>query len=309
MSKAYLFAVMLLVTPFTGCIIEPVDDTPSLRSAVDNYYTFFSSTKDHDWEDFCENLLNPDGTYYNDSSLEECTETLELNEETWKLEKGEYKTVITNYTEKEQIGYNGPVYDVDVDEDFCFRLNSTDSWECEPDGTFQMTWALIDGKWSVAQQGLDEYGDGPTPSVSMFSSKTSEEIYYLEIIKVSRESALTNYNFFLKDDAGATYGGSNGFGEVAMQNMSGELHGINCRYGGDDGGLIDRRSDVCNDDGAKFPVRFYDNDYDGKLTSGDQFQIFGNLTGGWTEGPAKDDWGFDLRWKNGEATSWTIKLG
>ena len=135
---------------------------------------------------------------FNDSSLEECTETLELNEETWKLEKGEYKTVITNYTEKEQIGYNGPVYDVDVDEDFCFRLNSTDSWECEPDGTFQMTWALIDGKWSVAQQGLDEYGDGPTPSVSMFSSKTSEEIYYLEIIKVSRESALTNYNFFLK---------------------------------------------------------------------------------------------------------------
>ena len=94
---------------------------------------------------------------------------------------------------------------------------------------------------------------------------------------------------FLRDDSGSTYVGGNGFGEIAMQVMGGEFHGIDMNYNGpSQGGLISRAQNITEDDGTVFPVHFFDGDQDGMLSAGDYFTIFG--TGNSANGPAQADW-------------------
>ena len=83
-------------------------------------------------------------------------------------------------------------------------------------------------------------------------------------------------------------GGGNGFGEIAMQNISGELYGIDQSYDGDDDGLKDRATNISNDNGTVWPVHFNDNDRDGKLSAGDQFMVYSSNNG--ANGPASDNW-------------------
>ena len=96
---------------------------------------------------------------------------------------------------------------------------------------------------------------------------------------------------FLKDPSGSTFVGGNGFGEIAMQIINGEEHGIDMayRYFGSNDTLVNRAIDIDNDDGSVYPVRFSDNDNDGMLSSGDQFYLQGP-----DAGPVQDGWKLDI---------------
>ena len=110
---------------------------------------------------------------------------------------------------------------------------------------------------------------------------------------ISKQEDLTGFSFYLKDENGNTYVAGNGFGEIAMQNMSGQLHGIEEFYDGNDSGLNDRANEISNDNGTKWPVHFSDNDRDGKLSAGDQFLVYGK--GNDANGPAEDGWKLDIQ--------------
>ena len=110
------------------------------------------------------------------------------------------------------------------------------------------------------------------------------------MIKVTRDVPLEDFMFFLKDGSGSTYVGGNGFGEVAMQFQGGEEMGIDMTYNGDDSALTSRAGNVSDDDGSQFPVHFSDNDRDSKLSSGDQFLVYGP-----EGGPAADGWKLDIQ--------------
>ena len=131
------------------------------------------------------------------------------------------------------------------------------------------------------------------PIVSLMVEESSDGVYSVTVVKVSKQEDLAGFSFFLKDDAGSTYVGGNGFGEIAMQNIGGELHGIDTSYNGDDTDLQSRSDNVSADDGTDYPVHFSDYDRDGKLSAGDQFEIYGN--GNEANGPADNNWKLDIQ--------------
>jgi len=132
------------------------------------------------------------------------------------------------------------------------------------------------------------------PIATFFVQEGSDGIYHVDVIKVSKQENLAAFSFYLKDDTGSTYVGSgHGFGEVAMQIIGGEEHGIDMAYGGDDPQLDRRAANVSDDDGTDYPVHFNDNDRDGKLSAGDQFLVYGS--GNAANGPASDNWRLDIQ--------------
>ena len=132
------------------------------------------------------------------------------------------------------------------------------------------------------------------PIATFFVQEGSDGIYHVDVIKVSKQEDLAGFSFYLKDDTGSTYVGSgHGFGEIAMQIVGGEEHGIDAAYGGDDEQLQNRASNVSADDGTDYPVQFNDNDRDSKLSAGDQFMVYGN--GNAANGPAADNWRLDIQ--------------
>ena len=132
------------------------------------------------------------------------------------------------------------------------------------------------------------------PIATFFVQEGSDGIYHVDVIKVSKQEDLAGFSFYLKDDTGSTYvGAGHGFGEVAMQIVGGEEHGIDTAYAGDDEQLSNRATNVSNDDGTDFPVHFNDNDRDGKLSAGDQFMVYGS--GNAASGPAEDNWRLDIQ--------------
>tara|TARA_B100000686_G_scaffold187563_1_gene194296 strand:- start:427 stop:1383 length:957 start_codon:yes stop_codon:yes gene_type:complete len=297
MSKTYLFAIMLLFVPFTGCIeVEKLEDTPSLRSSVDKLYGFWRSDNT-DYEGFCGIFVEPDGKLLNGSAKKECVDDMGDQEDYgYGTEGFEYKYSYSNYTQEEQIGYKGVVYEVIVDEKYCDRYNSTEPWDCNSDYEFSMLWALVDGKWAWAWYGLDDYvvmGSDISPTITFWVEEDSSGVYHVEVIKISEVQDLTGVSFFLKDDTGATYTGGNGFGEIAMQYKDGEEKGIDMNYGGDDGNLQSRATNVSNDDGSEFPVHFSDNDRDSMLSAGDKFLVY--KTGNSANGPAESGWKLDIQ--------------
>ncbi|MCH2619346.1 MAG: type IV pilin N-terminal domain-containing protein [Candidatus Poseidoniia archaeon] len=132
------------------------------------------------------------------------------------------------------------------------------------------------------------------PIATFFVQEGSDGIYHVDVIKVSKQEDLAGFSFYLKDETGSTYvGGGHGFGEIAMQIVGGEEHGIDMAYGGDDEQLQNRAGNVSDDDGSEYPVSFNDNDRDGKLSAGDQFMVYGN--GNAANGPAADNWRLDIQ--------------
>ncbi len=132
------------------------------------------------------------------------------------------------------------------------------------------------------------------PIATFFVQEGSDGIYHVDVIKVSKQENLAAFSFYLKDDTGSTYVGSgHGFGEVAMQIIGGEEHGIDMAYNGDDPQLDRRAANVSDDDGSAYPVHFNDNDRDGKLSAGDQFLVYGS--GNAANGPASDNWRLDIQ--------------
>jgi len=131
------------------------------------------------------------------------------------------------------------------------------------------------------------------PIATFFVEESSSGVYHVEVIKVSKQEDLAGFSYFLKDDTGSTYVGGNGFGEVAMQIVGGEEHGIDTSYTGDDTQLASRSDNVSADDGSEYPVHFSDNDRDNKLSAGDQFMVYG--MGNSANGPAADNWKLDIQ--------------
>ena len=124
--------------------------------------------------------------------------------------------------------------------------------------------------------------------------ESSGGYWTVEVVKVSKQEDLTKLSFFLKDQTGSTYVGGNGFGEIAMQIVAGEEHGIDRSYQGDDEQLQSRAANMTEDDGAEYPVHFDDNDRDGLLSPGDQFTVYGN--GPSANGPAEDGWKLEIHY-------------
>ena len=131
------------------------------------------------------------------------------------------------------------------------------------------------------------------PIATFFVEESSSGVYHVEVIKVSKQEDLAGFSYFLKDDTGSTYVGGNGFGEIAMQIVGGEEHGIDTSYTGDDDQLKSRATNVSDDDGSVYPVHFSDNDRDNKLSAGDQFMVYG--MGNSANGPAADNWKLDIQ--------------
>ena len=131
------------------------------------------------------------------------------------------------------------------------------------------------------------------PIATFFVEESSSGVYHVNVIKVSKQEDLAGFSYFLKDDTGSTYVGGNGFGEIAMQIVGGQEHGIDTSYTGDDTQLASRADNVSADDGTDYPVHFSDNDRDGKLSAGDQFMVYG--MGNSANGPAEDNWKLDIQ--------------
>ena len=132
------------------------------------------------------------------------------------------------------------------------------------------------------------------PIATFFVQEGSDGIYHVDVIKVSKQEDLAGFSFYLKDETGSTYvGGGHGFGEIAMQIVGGEEHGIDMAYDGDDVQLQNRAGNVSDDDGSEYPVHFNDNDRDGKLSAGDRFHVYGS--GNAASGPAADNWRLDIQ--------------
>ena len=135
---------------------------------------------------------------------------------------------------------------------------------------------------------------GESAPIATFTVETSSGgEYYVKVIKVSKQEDLAAFSYFLKDETGSTYVGGNGFGEIALQMIAGEEHGIERTYNGDDDQLASRAQNVTDDDGSEYPVNFNDNDRDGKLSAGDQFTLFGS--GNSANGPAGSGWKLDIQ--------------
>ena len=144
------------------------------------------------------------------------------------------------------------------------------------------------------------------PIATFFVEESSSGVYHVEVIKVSKQEDLAGFSYFLKDDTGSTYVGGNGFGEIAMQIVGGEEHGIDTSYTGDDDQLKSRATNVSDDDGSVYPVHFSDNDRDDKLSAGDQFMVYG--MGNSANGPAEDNWKLDIQFDASGDIIGTAKL-
>ena len=131
------------------------------------------------------------------------------------------------------------------------------------------------------------------PIATFFVEESSSGVYHIDVIKVSKQEDLEYFSFFLKDESGLAYLDGNGFGEIAMQMLAGEAHGIDTSYTGDNETLKERAQTVKDDDGSEYPVHFSANARDGKLSAGDQFMVYG--TGNAANGPADDNWRLDIQ--------------
>jgi hypothetical protein len=152
---------------------------------------------------------------------------------------------------------------------------------------------------AVTFTGCMEPEQGESAPVATFTvEEDSSGKYHVKVVKISKQEDLAGFSFFLKDDAGSTYVGGNGFGEIAMQIVGDQEHGIDTSYSdscGDncDSQLESRTTNVTDDDGSDYPVHFLDNDRDGMLSAGDEFTVYGQ--GNAADGPAEDGWRLDIQ--------------
>ncbi|MEC8875404.1 MAG: hypothetical protein VYE50_02380 [Candidatus Thermoplasmatota archaeon] len=322
MSKVYLFAVMLLAASFTGCIeggdleesttteeeeeVEEEEETLDPVGVDDNagkpgveFVGLFKEYNDSDYVYLVAAMYDTDG-YVLSYTIQSDVEVDEENTE----------------------GHISGGYDYGCDAGFPLTgPNSNSDFECYPvfnsiiidvcyevepvDQKITITIRDNDGNTASAEYNLvyddlecdwNEWGGGGSsaPIATMFVQEDSSGVYHVDVIQVTSQEDLTNFSFFLKDASGSTYVGGNGFGEIAMQIMGGEEHGIDIAYDGDDEQLTNRANNVSDDDGTDFPVHFSDNDRDGKLSAGDSFRVYGQGSG--ANGPASDEWRLDIQY-------------
>jgi len=172
------------------------------------------------------------------------------------------------------------------------------------------------------------------PIVQIDCTEDSNGDYQCRVIKISKNYDLEAFQYFLKDQTGLT----KQFGEIALQNISGDWHGVDVTW--DDDGSADtnqgnnkadraegaggaytdsdqaqiRLDDVqAGPQGAKdnqksegtISVRFNDNDRNGKFTAGDQFTVRGNEA----THTADDDYKLEIKYDITDDTIGSFKLG
>ena len=150
-----------------------------------------------------------------------------------------------------------------------------------------------------------------SPILVMDSTKRSDGSYQISVISISAKKDIEAFQFYLKDDLSRTQQD----GEVGLQNISGQWHGVDITWDGKTSSRADENGGAYADttqaqkriDGVQagsqtsgnyqkaegtISVYFYDNDFDGKLTPGDIFNVKGNSA----THTADDDWTFDLKY-------------
>ena len=312
MSKAYLFAVMLLFVPLTGCIglNDTTEDNSS--SLEDAFNGFIDSINNDNWRKYCKYFVYTIDdetntiTLANNTELDECAEDMSDDNDSY-----EYKVTSSNYTE-ENLDYkaannSGFVYSVYVIIEECEREDEFEPWDCEK-FDLDIEWVKVSGQWIWWNSEFETVESAPI--ATFWVEEDSNNVYHVEIVKVSKQEDLESFSFFLKDGGGSTYVGHSqaGFGEIAMQIIDGEEKGIDTAYGGDDERLQSRASNVSNDDGSVYPVHFSDNDRDGKLSAGDQFLVYGKGGSDNSKGPAEDGWRLDVKFDASGDTVGSAKL-
>jgi len=297
-SKAYVIVTLMICMSFTGCIEDAEEeDSATLRDSV---YDVFDWGNTQNWGKWCNYILftveDNEIILANNTELDECAEE-------WD-EVHEFKITVSNYTE-ENLDYraannSGFIYSVSVTVEVCERPDEFEPWDCIVNfdldvDEFEMLWVEVGGQWvwwdnpwSFLEQGES------APIATFFVEESSSGVYHVEVIKVSKQEDLAGFSYFLKDTTGSTYVGGNGFGEIAMQIVGGQEHGIDTSYDGNDTQLRNRADNVSADDGSDYPVHFEDNDNDGMLSAGDQFRVYG--TGNSANGPAEDNWKLDIQY-------------
>ena len=143
-------------------------------------------------------------------------------------------------------------------------------------------------------------GLSPNEEVSLVNITYTEDSsgeYYCTVTDTTAEYDIEDYAYYLLDSTGTT----SEFGEIAMQNLSGNVVGIDVSYDRTcpescDDDLQTRSDAVDGDDGAIYAVTFNDNDRDGKLSAGDKFTARGS--GHSSDGPAQDDWSLEVKFDN-----------
>ena len=148
-------------------------------------------------------------------------------------------------------------------------------------------------------------GEEWAPIATLYAEKNSDGAYDIQVVKVSAKKDIESFNFFLKSDSGMTHT----YGEIALQNISGEVQGVESedswddKYPHGDADLaaraydVEHENDTCEQDretDGLFPVVFYDNDRDGKLSSGDRFIVRGVDYSDDYE--ADENWHFELQY-------------
>ncbi|MDP6363398.1 MAG: hypothetical protein QGG57_03000 [Candidatus Poseidoniia archaeon] len=133
--------------------------------------------------------------------------------------------------------------------------------------------------------------------VNFTYTEDSSGDYYCTVTNTTAEYDIEDYAYYLLDSTGTT----SEFGEIAMQNLSGNVVGVDVSYDATCGDSCDAdlqtRSDAVDaDDGALYAVTFNDNDRDGKLSAGDKFTARGN--GHSSNGPAEDEWSLEVKFDN-----------
>ena len=143
-------------------------------------------------------------------------------------------------------------------------------------------------------------GLSPNEEVSLVNITCTEDSsgdYYCTVTDTTAEYDLEDYAYYLLDSTGTT----SEFGEIAMQNISGNVVGIDVTYDRTcdescDDDLQTRSDAVDGDNGAIYAVTFHDNDRDGKLSAGDKFTARGS--GHSSNGPAQDEWSLEVKFDN-----------
>ena len=296
-SKAYVIVTLMICMAFTGCIEDDEEeDSATLRDSV---YDVFDWGNTQNWRKWCSYISftveDNEIILANNTELDECAGEWE--------EIPEFKITVSNYTE-ENLDYraannSGLIYSVSVNIEVCERPDEFEPWDCIVNfdldvDEFEMLWVEVGGQWVWWDNPWSFLEQGESAPIATFYVEEESGIYHMYVIAVSREEDLTGFSFYLKDETGSTYvGGSNGFGEIAMQIVSGEEYGIDMSYDGDDDGLKGRATNIGNDDGSEYPVHFNDTDADGKLSEGDQFKVYGS--GDSANGPASDNWRLEIQ--------------
>ena len=314
MNKAFLFVIMLVSVSFVGCIEDSSDELSTEDTTSDE-------TQDED------TTINPVGV--DEGSNGPTVEFLGVNHPEMSLlaamydpdgfiKSYEFNGMNRSYGEYgtfDHEGYGDDIFCGEYGIPMGNNASFSSAYECFPvtnyiildlcydmlvaNQTIVISVEDNDGNTASANYtlirddfyGCEGYQENNEVTATLFWSQNGDGVYFVQVIKVTKQVVLEDFSFFLRDGTGSTYVGGNGFGEVAMQFQGGEEMGIDTAYNGDDEILQSRATNISNDDGSEYPVKFSDNDRDGKLSAGDRFTVYGSDTG-----PAEEFWKLDIQY-------------